>query len=166
MHESAYNFVKSCVTQPYLRVLEIGSYDVNGSVRGLFPRAEYVGLDIRGGPGVDRVWDGETLPPDLTCAFDCVVSTETLEHAANPEAVVQAMIQALVPSGDLIVTAASPERTPHGCDGGPVVPAHEHYQGIGLVALKQWTETPCHILSALHLPTIGDVYLFARKRGD
>ena len=36
-------------------VLECGSYNVNGSVRGLFAAREYVGLDWRPGPGVDVV---------------------------------------------------------------------------------------------------------------
>jgi 23S rRNA G2069 N7-methylase RlmK/C1962 C5-methylase RlmI len=38
------------------RVLEIGSYDVNGGIRHLFRGAsDYVGVDLDHGPGVDRV---------------------------------------------------------------------------------------------------------------
>jgi hypothetical protein len=166
MHASAYQFVLQCaVGYAPDRVLEFGSYDVNGSVRDLFPGTLYVGLDIRPGPGVDMVWDGHTLPQSLHDAFDCVVSTETLEHAQYPGAVVAAMIAALADTGTLIITAASPKRMPHGCDGGPVVPAHEHYQGISTDNLRGWIGDACTILALEHHEDIGDVYCLATKRG-
>jgi SAM-dependent methyltransferase len=65
-------------------VLEIGSYQVAGQegadLRPLFPGRDYVGLDLRPGPGVDVVGDVEALPyPDTSvgtvlavCAFEHV----------------------------------------------------------------------------------------------
>ena len=46
------------------RCLDVGSYDVNGSVRGLFVRARsgYVGVDMRNGPNVDVVAVSDALP--------------------------------------------------------------------------------------------------------
>ena len=35
------------------RVLEVGSLDINGSVRELFEKCDYTGVDLQMGPGVD-----------------------------------------------------------------------------------------------------------------
>ena len=35
------------------RTLEVGSLDINGSIRGLFEGGVYIGLDVALGPGVD-----------------------------------------------------------------------------------------------------------------
>ena len=67
------------------RVIEIGSYDVNGSVRPLFePTAEeYVGVDIAKGPTVDVVVKEDESLLDRFDEFDLVISTEMLEHAKD-----------------------------------------------------------------------------------
>ena len=36
-------------------VLEIGSLDINGSIRGLFDAKTYIGVDLDNGPSVDVV---------------------------------------------------------------------------------------------------------------
>ena len=81
MHESVMEYVASAVERfglAPLRTLELGSYDVNGSVRPLFT-GEYVGVDHSHGPGVDVVMDSNALDfPDAS--FDTVVSTSMLEH--------------------------------------------------------------------------------------
>lgn len=68
-------------------VLEIGSYNVNGSVRECFADAtSYVGVDMRAGPGVDVVAKGNALHREVRQdilgrdSFDCVLAYETLEH--------------------------------------------------------------------------------------
>lgn len=66
-----------------LKVLDIGSYDVNGSYKALFPNEEYeyCGLDMAPGPNVDVVmenpyhWRGFD---DNT--FDVVICGQTFEH--------------------------------------------------------------------------------------
>ncbi len=66
-----------------IRVLDVGSYDVNGSYRHLFPedRYEYVGLDMAPGPNVDlvlkRPYDWSELKTD---SFDVVISGQAFEH--------------------------------------------------------------------------------------
>ena len=93
------------------RVLEVGSLDVNGSIRpgiqALGP-AEYVGVDMRQGPGVDVVCDAAEIDrrfgPD---AFDVVVSTELLEHAREWRKIVHNFKYVLRPCGLLIVTTRS-----------------------------------------------------------
>jgi len=64
------------------RILEIGSYNVNGSIRPFFQGSTYVGVDIIAGPDVDVVCSGEKVSdPDNT--YDLTVSCECFEH--NPK---------------------------------------------------------------------------------
>lgn len=65
------------------RVLDIGSFDVNGSPRSLFEDADqYVGVDFREGPGVDMVMDAHDLGNAGFWGgeFDTVICMNTLEH--------------------------------------------------------------------------------------
>lgn len=65
-----------------LRVIEVGSQDVNGSLRQTCPPGfEYVGVDFVAGPGVDVVLsDAYSLPFDANSA-DVVLSSSCFEHA-------------------------------------------------------------------------------------
>lgn len=69
------------------RIIEIGSYDVNGSLRSVIESLnpfEYVGVDLKEGPGVDVVCSAEDV---LKCfekeSFDVVISTEMIEHVKD-----------------------------------------------------------------------------------
>jgi len=63
------------------KVLEVGSLDINGSIRQFFKAKEYIGLDVGPGPGVDVVCEGQNFDyPDEY--FDVTVSSECFEH--NP----------------------------------------------------------------------------------
>ena len=60
MHWSVLEFFEGTkILHPELftgtRVLEVGSLDINGSVRPIFTDCEYVGLDLGPGPGVDVI---------------------------------------------------------------------------------------------------------------
>jgi SAM-dependent methyltransferase len=93
------------------RVLEVGSLDVNGSVRGditaLGP-AEYVGIDIRPGPGVDVLCDAADLVARFgENAFDVVVSTELLEHARDWRRVISNIKRVTRPDGVMVVSTRS-----------------------------------------------------------
>jgi SAM-dependent methyltransferase len=96
-------------------VVEAGSMDVNGSVRGhvlsLSPLS-YTGFDMRPGPGVDRVLDAAELASLGQAGV--VISTEMLEHAADWQAAVRGMIGALAPGGILVVTTRSAGFPVHG----------------------------------------------------
>ena len=62
-------------------VIEIGSLDINGSVRDFFSSTKYIGVDLEEGPGVDLVKEGQNVDfPDNS--FDVAVSAECFEH--NP----------------------------------------------------------------------------------
>lgn len=70
-----------------IRVLDVGSFDVNGSYRGLFAGMDvtYIGLDMSAGPNVDYVpkdpyaWDG--LEDE---SFDFIISGNAFEHIEYP----------------------------------------------------------------------------------
>jgi len=100
-------FFRSC------RVLEVGSWDRNGSVRALFEGCDYVGSDVGPGPGVDIVCPGQDLDMP-TGSFDTVVSTECFEHNPYWFETFTNMIRMLKDSGLCIITCATPGRTEHG----------------------------------------------------
>ncbi len=94
------------------RVLEVGAYDVNGSVRTIAVRqlpAEYVGVDVVPGPGVDRLVAAEQVLATYGHGrFDAVLSTEMLEHVVDWRAVVANLKGVLAPGGVLLITTRSP----------------------------------------------------------
>lgn len=114
MHQSVMNWTEAMVARYQLaesNVLEVGSLDVNGSVRPLFSGA-YTGVDMTDGPGVDRVADAEHLPFP-SASFEVVVSTELLEHCEHFWDALAEMGRVLQPGGILILTARgwTPEGT-------------------------------------------------------
>jgi SAM-dependent methyltransferase len=85
-------------------VLEVGSYNVNGSVR-IFCPEPYTGVDIEDGPGVDLVISPTDPLPFEDNHFETVISTEMLEHALLPTHCFAEMVRVLAPGGLLLVTA-------------------------------------------------------------
>lgn len=89
-------------------VYEFGSFQVAGQehiadLRDCFPGQEYVGCDLRIGPGVDRREDLSrlTLPDNSVGTILCV---ETLEHVFEVRKAVDEMIRVLAPGGTMIIT--------------------------------------------------------------
>lgn len=94
-----------------MKILEVGSRDVNGSSRNLFDRfnPEYVGIDICKGPGVDVVMDVKELKVKFSHEyFDVVISTEMIEHCYEWQDAIFNMLTVLKPGGILILTTRSP----------------------------------------------------------
>lgn len=108
MHPTVAVWVKAKIDEHALSgdVLEVGSYDVNGSVRALFAGGEYIGVDMREGPGVDQVAEAKALPFEEK-RFDVVVSTEMLEHDATFWLSLPEMARVLRPGGHMLITARS-----------------------------------------------------------
>lgn len=162
MHHQAYNYVKGVMAQlePPESVIEIGSYNVNGSIRDLFPEAEYTGIDVRTGRDVDVVADGATYKhPELVRA---VVCCEVLEHAKNADAIIRNAYKLLKSPGVFILTAAGPTRNPHGNDGGPV--GNEFYRNIDRQMLTEWLEDAGFHDHFIGQDTkAGDIYAVAYK---
>lgn len=89
MHQSSLNrmqwFVDQYASKEFAqKVLDVGSYDVNGSYKGFFNESifEYVGLDMVSGPNVDYVPNSAYKWKDLeTDEFDITISGQVLEHS-------------------------------------------------------------------------------------
>ena len=65
-----------------IKVLDLGSKDVNGSLRTVAPKnAEYIGVDFADGKGVDvKITDPYKLPFEDNF-FDVAVSSSCFEHS-------------------------------------------------------------------------------------
>lgn len=96
-----------------IKVLDIGSFDVNGNEKPWFDNCDFTGLDLLPGPGVDVACPAnEYDEPDE--AFDTIISCECWEH--NPfykESILNA-IRMLKPGGYFIWTCATTGRPVHG----------------------------------------------------
>src|SRR5690348_11267861 len=93
------------------RVLEVGSLNVNGSMRQwveMHQPAEYIGVDLISGPGVDKKLDAGLLVKEFGAnTFDLVISTEMLEHVPDAKGVIVQMKRVLKPGGFLLITTRS-----------------------------------------------------------
>ena len=119
-HHEQRKFVEICFK--YLReendfekysVVDIGSNDINGSVKNLLSGNEYIGVDLEQGPNVDHLLNGEDLEK-IGKKFDVAISCECFEHAENWEKIFNSMYKVLNNDGVLIFTCASRGRIEHG----------------------------------------------------
>ena len=95
------------------RVLEVGSLDINGSVRDLFEDCDYTGVDLQIGPGVDLACPGQllALPSEY---FDTVVSAECFEHNPYWRETFANMLRMARPGGLVLISCATTGRKEHG----------------------------------------------------
>jgi SAM-dependent methyltransferase len=97
-----------------VNVLEIGSQDINGTVRDFFqPDANYLGLDLGIAKGVDWTIPGELVELPDQWARVCI-STECFEHAATWAQILLNMIRITQENGLLILSIAGHGRASHG----------------------------------------------------
>jgi len=89
-----------------IRVLDVGSLDVNGNNRYLFEECEYVGLDVAKGKNVDviSVAHEYNAPQE---SFDVVISTNSMEHDIYYKLTLQKMVELLRPRGLLLFSVAN-----------------------------------------------------------
>ena len=96
-------------------VLELGSRNVNGSIRGYIEylgAASYTGIDFIDGVGVDLVTDVCNFKPSTQ--YDVVISTEMLEHVENWKIVVKAIKDSCKMDGMIIISTRGPGMVYHG----------------------------------------------------
>lgn len=93
------------------RVIEVGSYDVNGTLRYIIELMEpyqYVGSDIIEGPGVDLVCPAENLVETFGKEnFDLVISTCALEHMKDWQKAISNIKNVCKPNGIIIIIVPS-----------------------------------------------------------
>jgi SAM-dependent methyltransferase len=114
-HRSVLAFVMTHISEADVaskKVLEVGSFDVNGSSRGmieLLAPSSYIGVDMRPGPKVDRICNASDLVVTFGVeSFEVVVSTEMLEHVEDWRGAISNMKRVLAPGGILLLTTRSP----------------------------------------------------------
>ncbi len=164
MHDAARAFVASIVAQlpqSPATVVEIGARDINGSIRDLFVDAQYTGLDIADGRGVDVVADGSTWRPPAP--VDCVVTCEVLEHTRAAGAIISNAYKMLKPGGVFIATMAAPPRAAHSAiDGGGPRPG-EYYRNVTEAQLAWWVRWAGWEGFVIDADTPTDIYVWAIK---
>lgn len=163
MHHAALDYIASTIRAHGVQgpVYEIGSRNVNGSVRQLFPTvADYHGIDLSDGPDVDVVANAETYVPPLVPKT--VVCCEVFEHAPNAEQIVHQIATVLAPGGRVMLTMAGPCRMPHsGIDGRQLL-AGEFYRNVTPADLRSWLRDFTEVEVVENIDT-ADLYATAVK---
>ena len=95
-----------------IKVLDIGSLDINGNNHYLFEDYTYVGVDLGEGKNVDVVSRGHEYKSEDR--YDVVVSTECFEHDEYWVETITNIVEHLKPSGLFLFTCATDGRPEHG----------------------------------------------------
>ena len=124
MHNSVFNFIRQNLKPSEIegmRILEIGSLNVNGSPREIIDSLKpsmYVGIDIQDGTGVNLIMSAEHLYSVFApLSFDGIVCTETLEHVKDWRQVIDQIKYVLRPGGWIILTCRAPGYKVHDYPG-------------------------------------------------
>src|ERR1700760_2532729 len=83
MHQSSLRHVEELLSRYATRagiLADIGSMDVNGTYRHLFPDWRYIGVDMEPGPGVDIVARKPYRYPLASESVDLVICGQAFEH--------------------------------------------------------------------------------------
>ena len=155
-------------------VLEIGSYDVNGSVRSIFSRAaKYVGVDLEAGPGVDVIAFGHEYEA-VEGSFDVTISGECFEHDPHWRESFTNMMRLTRPGGLVAFTCASRGRPEHGTrrtmvrdSPGTQALGLDYYQNLigddfADMPLSEWFA----LWSFWYMPTSMDLYFAGVRLGE
>ena len=131
-----------------VRIVEIGSQDVNGSLRSTAPsNFEYVGVDFVAGKGVDVILtDPYTLPFEDDSA-DIILSSSCFEHSEMFWLVFLEILRVLKPKGLLYLNVPSNgdfHRYPVDCwrfypDSGRALVTWAKRNGINAALLESYT---------------------------
>jgi len=139
MHDTAYLLGKMFLDlywkDEFKKVLDVGAMDVNGTLRDFCPAgAEWCGVDMAEGKGVDIVLQDPHSFPFEDESFDVIVSSSAMEHDGMFWVTFVEMARVLRPGGLLYINAPSNgwyHAYPHDC--------WRFYPDSGL-ALEKWAK--------------------------
>jgi len=117
-----------------VRVLEIGSLDINGTPRQFFEDCDYIGVDRQAGNGVDIVCRAHEYKSRKK--FDVVITTEMLEHDKYADLSIKNAWNLLKKGGILIGTTANVNRPSH----YEFVGEDNHYENISRERVEAWVK--------------------------
>ena len=129
-------------------VVEIGSQNVNGSLRELFDnRFKYIGVDFVEGNGVDVVLGDPYKFPFPDNYADCIVCSSVLEHSEFFWVVFLEIMRILKPNGVFYMNAPSNgtfHRYPVDCwrfypDSGRALANWANHNGMSVILLESYT---------------------------
>ena len=114
MHPSSLQHMERVVKQHLnsdseLKILDIGSYDVNGCYKPLLtqPKWHYTGIDLSAGPNVDLVLTSPYRIPLPDNSVDVIVSGQAFEHIEYFWLTWMEMVRLLKPWGYIFLIAPS-----------------------------------------------------------
>lgn len=171
MHIEAFTWIRDALYAAWpnkmtkIDIAEFGGLDVNGTLRGLYPRAHWLCVDIEDGPGVDIVADARTWQPDPRRTFDLVVCAEVFEHCDRYGEIVANARTLCGPESLFVCTAACEPRAPHGAydpDGTHGFRDGEYYRNVVPAALLHHLREQFSWIDMTVDGRRGDVYAAAR----
>jgi len=112
MHKSAYEighkFLERYWEKGMENILEVGSLDVNGTLRDFQPSdSKWIGIDLEPGKGVDIVIERASIFPFEDQSFDLVVATSIFEHDPMFWITFNEMVRVTKDGGFIYVSAPS-----------------------------------------------------------
>ncbi|MEM7672471.1 MAG: methyltransferase domain-containing protein [Verrucomicrobiota bacterium] len=153
----------STIKKPKIDVLDVGSFDVNGTYKPLFndPKYRYSGLDMEAGPNVDIVlenpYDWSALESD---SYDVVISGQAFEHVEFFWKTMEEMTRVLKKDGLLCLIAPRgfiEHRYPVDC---------YRFFTDGMMALARWVSlTPLHAHTNC-APNFDDIEWYSSENAD
>jgi hypothetical protein len=139
MHKWAMEYVGSAVNKYKDMggfVLDVGAFNVNGSVRGIFADKtrfpSYLGVDMRPGPDVDEVMRANQLEL-LSESIGCLVCCEMFEHDDRVWESVKEFHRVLKPGGFSVITTVGITFKKHDYPAD-----YWRFTGEGLQVLMEW----------------------------
>jgi SAM-dependent methyltransferase len=162
------------------RVIDVGAYDVNGSLREICPIGfSYVGVDFAAGKGVDVVLVDPYQLPFEENSVDIVVSSSCFEHSEMFWLSFLEILRILKPSGLVYINAPSGgsfHRHPVDCwrfypDSGKALESWARRNGVNALLLESFTQVggewhdyvAVFIKDAFHADKVTDRILHHKK---
>lgn len=143
-------YASSFSSRDGLKIVEIGSQDVNGSLREVAPSAcEYVGVDFIAGKGVDIVLSDPYSLPFESNSADIVLSSSCFEHSEMFWIVYLEILRILKPRGLFYLNVPSNgafHRYPVDCwrfypDSGRALVSWAKRSGMSTVLLESYVSS-------------------------
>ena len=142
-------YASSFSSRQHVKVIEIGSQNVNGTLRDTCPaNFEYVGVDFQKAKGVDLVLEDAYVLPFDDESIDIVLSSSCFEHSEMFWLVFLEILRVLKPNGLFYLNAPSAgsfHRYPVDCwrfypDSGMALVRWSQKSGINAAMLESYTQ--------------------------